>query len=89
MVEFLKEMTIGNSWLWFHILGGGFIAKVLIMLPIESKPVLWVFFIAIAWEMFELYKDGVKGYSGGVKGWFADTLGDILGAVLMAFIVTF
>jgi len=30
-VNFLKKMTTGNVWLWFHILGGGIIAKILLM----------------------------------------------------------
>jgi len=87
MIDFIKEMTVGNRWLWFHILAGGFVAKVIYLIPVDWNPVVFVACLAVAWEIFELYKDGYKGYSGGAKGWFADTLGDILGAVLMAWVV--
>ena len=41
MIEFFKEMTVGNRWLWFHILAGGFVAKVIYLIPIDWNPVVW------------------------------------------------
>ena len=96
MIEFLKEMTVENAWLWFHILAGGFLARSaykFMRFRMGSRKaekrlaILAVFVITLTWEIFELYYWGYANYSGGAMGWFADSLGDILGAVLMALVV--
>lgn len=105
MIEFLKEMTVGNVWLWFHILAGGILAKSLKLFIIwkilKSYPnwkdyatrvgrkggVLWTLMVAVSWEIFELYYWGYTNYSGGAMGWLADSLGDVLGTLLMALVV--
>lgn len=99
MIEFLKEMTVGNVWLCLHILAGGILARIfyeIIPYLFEGSPyylhrkrntVLWVLAIVVFWEVFELFFWGTSGYSGGTMGWFADSLGDVLGAVLIALIV--
>ena len=88
MIEFLKEMTVRNRWLWFHILAGGTLAKFFIIFDTSFNAILGVAVIAIMWEAFEalILKD-INNYSGGTMGWFADSLGDVLGAVLMALVV--
>ena len=86
MLEFLKEMTVGNVWLWFHILGAGVLAKIGIIFFPALITVLIIFAIAIIWEIIELYVQGT-GIYGNTKIWLADSLGDVLGAVLMAIIV--
>ena len=86
MIEFLKEMTVGNVWLWFHILGAGVLAKIGIIFFPALTTVLIIFAIAIIWEIIELYVQGTKVY-GNTKIWLADSLGDVLGAVLMALVV--
>ena len=86
MIKFLKEMTVGNVWLWFHILGAGILAKIGIIFLPALITVLIIFAIAIIWEIIELYVQGTKVY-GNTKIWFADSLGDVLGAVLMALVV--
>ena len=87
MIELLKEMTVGNVWLWFHILGAGVLAKVGIIFFPALTTVLIIFAIAVIWEIIELYVQGTKVY-GNTKTWLADSLGDVLGAVLMAIVVT-
>ena len=87
MIEFFKEMTVKNCWLWFHILGGGILAKIF-EAYINYPTVLLVLYTAFAWEIFELfYDDNPKKTYGSIKNWIADSTGDILGAVLMAWIV--
>ena len=92
MIEFIREMTVGNVWLWFHILAGGILAKIASWYWGKryvgmTRPIITVFLAALSWEIFELYYWGYANYSGGVMGWRADSLGDILGAVLMALVV--
>ena len=79
-------MTVGNRWLWFHILSGGFIAKVAPMILQNYSPFAIVAIMAVFWEIIELYWEGWRTY-GSVKNWIADSLGDILGALLMAWVV--
>jgi len=47
-----------------------------------------ILYTAFAWEIFELFYDGnPKKIYGSIKNWIADSLGDIIGAVLMAWVV--
>ena len=87
MIEFLKEMTIGNVYLMYHLFGGMILGR-FFGLWRRLNPILMVLAVAILWEVLELYlNNGIGGYSGGLLGYIADTTGDISGAVLMAWVV--
>lgn len=90
MHPLFKNMIYNNKWLWFHVLGGGFLAKILLLLFKNGQlAVDIVIASAILWELLEyLKKDVVKIY-GNKKRFFLDSLGDIAGAVIMAIIVVF
>jgi len=83
-----------NTWLWFHILGGGFLAKVFMWLfgKIQKKydrkhlAILVVLFIAVGWEVLE-YSMGIQNYGNDMKRFLIDAIQDIAGAVIMALIV--
>jgi len=76
-----------NTWLWVHILGGGFFAKVFLIWLQPQLAVTAVFGVAVAWEIGEyIFKDVEKTY-GSKKRFYKDALQDIAGAVIMAIIV--
>lgn len=74
MTTFLYEMTCGNVWLWFHLIGAGILLK---WFRLQT-----VLIIAILWELFELYTQGYSVY-GTASRYFADTLGDLLAVPVM------
>lgn len=82
-------MFTRNSWLWFHVLGGGIIAKAC-LLWITSVPqlaFLITFGIAIVWEIIEYNFTNTKQIYGSQKRFFGDAIGDIFGACAMALVV--
>ncbi len=91
MIEFLKEMTVGNQFLLYHCLGGMLLGKLFYTFAWSYNKkrfaILAVLLIAIIWEVFELYLFGTSMYSWGIKGYIADTLGDIIGGVLFAWVI--
>ena len=88
MTEFIKEMTVGNVFLFYHMFGGMVLARFFGLWKRGINPVLMVLCIAILWEILELYLFGYSTYSWGIKGYIADTIGDISGSVIMAWVVT-
>ena len=86
---------IRNTWLWFHILGGGILAKLFMAFfgRIAKKydrrhlAVIAVFLFAVAWEIFEYTFFGLGAYGGDLKRFIIDALQDIAGAVIMAIVV--
>ena len=88
MIEFIREMTVGNVFLVYHLFGGLVLGKFFGLYK-RFNPVLMVLCVAILWEVLELYlNNGISGYSNGLMGYLADTTGDISGAVLMAWVIT-
>jgi len=75
---------MSNQWLWFHILGGGVLAKIFQLFLAPQMALLGVLIIAIAWEVFEYLKDDVVSIYGSKKRFFKDALQDVMGAFLMA-----
>jgi hypothetical protein len=76
-----------NTWLWFHILGGGIAAKVFNLFMTEQLSVLAVLAGAIIWEIYEYLSDDVEKIYGSKKRFYLDAIQDIAGAVIMAIIV--
>ena len=91
MIEFLKEMTIGNQFLLHHCLGGMLLGRIFYTISWsynkERFAILAVLLVAILWEIFELYLFGTLMYSGGLIGYIADAVGDVGGAVIFAWVV--
>ena len=90
----LIEGFTNNTWLWFHILGGGLLAKFcewaywhkIRKYDSRQLAVLTVLAIAIAWEVLE-YSLGIQAYNNDFKRFLLDAFGDIMGAFIMAVIV--
>ena len=91
VVDFIVNMTYGNRWLWFHILFGGIGAKVFTMLGASRwQSFLIVCLIAVLWEVFEFEWEAKRRPDfvyGSYRRWLADSLGDVVGAVVMAGVV--
>ena len=88
-MNILKAMFFDNTWLWFHILGGGIIIKAC-LIWVTSEPQLALTFtlvIAVCWEIIEYSVANVKEEYGSKKRYFADALGDIIGAMAAAIVV--
>ena len=80
-----------NVWIWFHIMAGGFFAKLGLIWFDRWDSLLIVSVCAICWEYVEFFVDGgidgmIRIY-GSLEKWFYDSLGDVVGAVLMALVV--
>ena len=88
------EAFTHNTWLWFHMLGGGILAKFFEWVywhkirkyDSRQMAVLTVLFVAIAWEVLE-YSLGIQAYGNDFKRFALDAFGDIMGAFIMAVIV--
>lgn len=87
-----------NVWLWFHILAGGLLAKVMFVTGASEQGALSiVLFAALLWEVIEFFvnflsskpsrygNDQVTPF----QHFFMDSVGDVFGAVIMAAIVLF
>ena len=82
---------LNNNWLWFHILSGGLIAGFLdteLLLPGWGS-VFIVLCLAIAWEMFENWTGDIERTYGTRARFYMDASGDIVGAVLNAWLVIY
>lgn len=88
MRKIFKDMIYNNKWLWFHVLGGGILSKILMVVFKEPQvAVTLVLITAVIWEIYEYIRSDVRKIYGSKKRFFADSLGDILGAVIMAIII--
>jgi len=93
MIDFLKEFiyeaTIGNAHIFWHLFGGMVLGKIGWNIAYINKKrfaLLFVLFIAILFEAIMLYVDGYMIY-GSLQNWIADSFGDILGSVIMTWVV--
>ncbi|MBT4147481.1 MAG: hypothetical protein HOE45_11525 [Gammaproteobacteria bacterium] len=89
--KFFKWGLFGNTWAWFHIAGGAVGAKIAQCFLDEANTLLVMFGLVILWEVFEFILDGgiegMKKIYGSLERWFYDSLGDVVGAMLMAIVV--
>ncbi len=86
---FIRNAFIDNKWLWFHMLGGGIIARILLGLTTPVTALIVVLLIAIAWEVLEFVTRNVEDIYGSKSRFFMDAAGDISGAAVMAALVIF
>ncbi len=88
MNSLFKYAVYQNRWLWFHIIAGGFLARLIVHFFHNGQLAVDVVLgLAIVWEIFEYFKDDVEKIYGSKKRFFLDALGDIAGAVVMAIIM--
>ncbi len=80
-----------NVWAWFHIMAGGFFARIVLIGFDKWQTLFIIFMAAVLWEVFEFFYDGMtKGMIdiyGSLERWAYDCAGDVLGALIMALIV--
>ncbi len=87
-MSILQAMFLKNTWLWFHILGGGIIAKVCLKFGAEAQLAFIITLgIAIFWEIIEYNISNVGEIYGTKKRYFGDAVGDVFGALAMALVV--
>lgn len=92
--EFIQHAFCLNRYVWFHMIAGGLIAKIEPLYGMTFiEGVSLVALLAIFWEVLEFIfeskfslENAAKTY-GSVKYYAYDTIGDILGAVIIAMIV--
>lgn len=88
MHSLFKYAIYENKWLWFHVMAGGFLSRLIIHFFHSGQlAVDIVLGLAVVWEILEYFKDDVEKNYGNKKHFFLDALGDIAGAVAMAIIV--
>jgi len=80
-----------NQWVWFHILGGGVLARILLIWfgPWETAALITVG--AVFWEVIEFFIEtggNPARVYGSIQRWAWDSLGDILGTVACALLVS-
>ena len=82
-----------NVWAFFHIFFGGLGAKLFNIYLDKWETMILVFIITILWEVYEFIKHGGKAgmikIYGSLIRWFYDSLGDVVGANLMALVVVY
>ncbi len=86
--SFWRNAFTDNSFLWFHIVGGGTLAKIFHLWIPGEKAVLFVLVIALGWELRELYFTDIKKIYGSHQRFFQNAFGDVVGALFMAVIVS-
>lgn len=88
-MEIINFLFVKNVYLWFHILMGGVGARIINHWKSKIDTLLIVFFISFAWEIYEMFVEGTSKVYGTTFRWALDSIGDIIGAVFMAFIVLY
>ena len=74
-----------DGWTSYHLAAGLFIAKVAQWLGVTDLwAVLWVLIIGVAWEIFEVYVEGMEETYGTRKKWAWNTASDIFVEVAAA-----
>lgn len=87
-MTFIRDAFLNNRWLWVHIGGGGLLAKLaFVFSPAASHALLTVLIVALLWELTEFLTTNVDETYGSRTRFFADSFGDVLGALAMAVIV--
>lgn len=96
--KFFRWGFLENRWATFHMALGGILATLLLLLPyFQDKhwlAFLWVNILVVILEICEYFKHEGQGRKiedvyDTVERWFYDTLGDILGADLIAGFIIF
>jgi len=94
LLKFLEYGLNGNVFVWFHMLFGGIGAKIADAIGYSCiKTMIIILGLAIGWEVIEfLWDGGIKGMIkiyGSLERWIYDCLGDIIMAVIIAWLVIY
>lgn len=90
---FFKWGFFGNYWIWFHMLGGGILANIIRRYVKPLYTSITILNITLIWEVYEFIEGGgragmIETY-GSMLRWFYDSLGDVVGAMIVALLVIF
>lgn len=90
--HFIRFGFMMNDGIWIHMIGGGILAKVFNVYFLPSTSILIILGIAILWEFIEAYietpnKNAIINIYGSIERYVYDSIGDILGAVIIAMLV--
>jgi len=98
-MTFLEYGVLKNVWLWSHLLLGGFLAKIILLIGADGqRATVWVLVVAVAYEIVmyfyrssngsleSIYGDEQEGVSA-KEHYLMDAFFDVIGALLMAIIV--
>lgn len=93
-INFFKYGFMMNDGIWIHMIGGGILAKVIRHYLSAKYAILAILAIAITWEFIEFYletpnKGALLAIYGSVERYIYDSIGDILGAVIIAALCIF
>jgi len=88
MNKLFRYAIYDNKWLWFHILAGGVLAKLVMLFNCgQQLAVIIVLLLAVGWEILEYISNDVGQIYGSKERFFLDAFGDIFGAFLSAILV--
>ena len=85
--DLIRYGFCSNVWVWFHILGGGVLARVIIFKLKALKTLGAVGAIAFIWEIIEVLFDNPVAIYGSWSRWAYDSAGDIIGTLLAALLI--
>jgi hypothetical protein len=89
--KFFKWGFFGNTWVWFHMLGGAVYANIARRWLTKVETLVSLFILTVAWEVIEFFSgggvDGMIVIYGSLERWAYDSLGDIVGAMITALLV--
>lgn len=91
--KFIEWGLCDNVWIWFHLCAGAFGANLSQRFMSAPMGLLTILLLAVGWEVVEFFLDGgVSGMIeiyGSIERWLYDSLGDVVGAVVVASLVLF
>ncbi len=89
IIMILKYSLVGNTWLWFHMLFGSVAGRFARAIELEvGDAIVLVLCIALSWEVIEYISDHdrIMKIYGSYERYVCDTIGDVVMAIVMAFI---
>jgi len=89
ILTWLEDHSLWDRWSGTHAMVGAFLAWALSFFCVPSSVFLIVLAIAIVWEVYEVFVDGIKRTYGTVSRWALNTGSDIVYAMLMTFLVVY
>ena len=83
-----------NDGIWMHLIGGAILSKIIRTRFSYLKTILIILAIAIIWEIIEIYIEtpnlgAMLAIYGSTTRYIYDTIGDILGAVIITAIANY
>jgi len=87
------QWGFNQNWaVWFHQLGGAVGARIGIEFWTDLQVIIGMLLITLGWELIEFivggWEEGMINIYGSLERWFYDSLGDVVGAMVMVLLVT-